>query len=119
MIGVPRTATRYLKKIITFYSEATFIGKPRLSAMKLERSVSGSKERSTLHDPNFSRWESHKKSITHDLARICKKIDSFASEEVIRTPKKRCKSDNHPKGVKKSFGIDFEFCPYCKAKLYE
>ena len=117
--SIPKTAKYYLNKIIKFYIDATFFGRPRLSTMKLEKSVAGSKSKQDLHDPNFSQWEGRKKSITHDLKRICNKIDNFGSEEVYRSPRKRCKSEDHPKGKKKSFGIDFDFCPHCKGKLYD
>ena len=29
-----------------------------------------------------------------------------------------CKSEDHPQGKKKTFGVEFDFCPYCKGKLY-
>ena len=45
--------------------------------MKLEKSVSGTKEQQTLHDPDFNKWQGYKKSITHDLKKIVDKIDRF------------------------------------------
>ena len=116
---MPKTAMSYIKKIIKFYGDASFIGRPKLSSMKLEKSVSGTKEQQTLHDPDFNKWQGYKKSITHDLKKIVDKIDRFGSEEVSRSPRKRCKSTDHPKGKKKTFGIEYDFCPYCKGKLYE
>ncbi len=119
MNNVPKTAKLYLSKIIKFYIDASFIGRPKVTTMKLERSVAGSKDRQDLYDHNFSQWEAKKKSITHDLGKICRKIDRLGSEETSRSPRKRCKSVDHPKGKQKSFGIEFDFCPHCKGKLYE
>ena len=116
---ISNTAFVYIQKIMKFYKDASFIGQPKLSSMKLEKSVSGTKERGSLHDPDFNKWEGYKKSVTNDLRKICNKIDKFGSEEPTRTPRKRCKSQDHPKGKTKSFGIDYVSCPYCKGKLYE
>ena len=116
---MPKTAMGYIKKIIKFYGDASFIGRPRLASMKLEKSVSGTKEAYNPHDPNLAKWEGYKKSITADLRRITEKIDRFGSEEMGRSPRKRCKSPHHPKGKKKTFGIEFSYCPFCQARLYE
>ena len=116
---MPKTAHQHISKIIKFFIDATFIGQPKLTTMKLERSVAGSKAKQDLYDQNFKKWEGYKKSVTHDLGKICKKIDRFGSEELTRSPRKRCKSQDHPKGKTKSFGLEFDFCPYCKGKLYE
>ena len=119
MLRVPKTAQKYLSKIVRFYVDASFIGRPRLSGMKLEKSVAGSKASHNPHDPNMVKWERHKKTVTYKLKDICNLIDSFGAEEVSRSPRKRCKSPDHPKGKKKTFGIEFEFCPYCQARLYD
>ena len=74
---MPKTAMGYIKKIIKFYGDASFIGRPRLASMKLEKSVSGTKEAYNPHDPNLAKWEGYKKSITSDLRKITEKIDRF------------------------------------------
>ena len=65
MLKVPKTASKYLKKIVQFYVDASFIGRPRMSAMKLEKSVAGTKESPNPHDPNMVKWERHKKTVTY------------------------------------------------------
>ena len=75
------TAMSYIKKIIKFYGDASFIGRPKLSSMKLKNQVSGTKRTYNPHDPDFNKWQGYKKSITADLRRITEKIDRFGSEE--------------------------------------
>ena len=60
VLRVPKTASKYLKKIVQFYVDASFIGRPRISGMKLEKSVAGTKESHNPHDPNMAKWESTK-----------------------------------------------------------
>ena len=109
---MPKTAMSYIK-IIKFYGDASFIGRPKLSSMKLEKKVS-LELKNNRHDPDFNKWQGYKKSITHDLKKIVDKIDRFGSEEVSRSPRKRCKSTDHPKGKKKTFGIEYDFVHIAK-----
>ena len=51
----PNKTEENLKTIISFLKESQEIGRPKVSTMKLEKSVSGSKDNS-FHDHNYSKW---------------------------------------------------------------
>jgi|TARA_A100001201_G_scaffold143766_2_gene147366 hypothetical protein len=116
--ALPRGAQDSLENIVKIYNELNFVGRPRLRGMQVEKAVSGTKDLQTNHDPTFQKYQIIQKNMTRYLNKTIERIYDQINDQKTRTPRKRCKDPKHPKGVRKNFGIDYDFCPYCKGKLY-
>tara|TARA_Y100000592_G_C5461794_1_gene314418 strand:+ start:692 stop:1039 length:348 start_codon:yes stop_codon:yes gene_type:complete len=110
----PNKTEENLKTIISFLKESQDIGRPKVSTMKLEKSVSGSKDNS-FHDHNYSKWYRKRKAVERkisDLAKFCMKQ---INEDFIKTPTKQCKRKGCPI-TNVRVEIDTRFCSGCGRK---
>tara|TARA_A100001035_G_scaffold146860_1_gene115474 strand:- start:5694 stop:6044 length:351 start_codon:yes stop_codon:yes gene_type:complete len=109
---ISKKAEEHIKTIISFYTASEEIGRPRLSNMKLERSVSGSKEAPDNYDKNFNKQLANRKHITKKLGQIADQCRSMINGEVTRYESKQCKVDNCDHKNKR-VPIDQKFCAGC------
>jgi len=111
-MSLSKKAEESMKTIIEFYKASEEIGKPRLSTMKLEKSVSGSKTAPDNYDPNYSKQLNNRKFITKKLNQLADQCRDMISGETISRETKQCKVDACSLKNKR-VEIDQKFCAGC------